>query len=57
MIVLFVDGGWAAGLCCFGILVGTEILWAPFFVVDKVVAEDYADGKRTTITECDVINR
>ena len=37
MMVLFVDGGSAAGLCCFGIHAGAVILWASSIAVDEVV--------------------
>ena len=33
--VLFVDGGSAVELCCFGILSSTETSWAPFIADDE----------------------
>ena len=56
-IVLFIDGGWSAGLCCFDIIASAETSWVPFIVVDKVVADNHADGKQTARTEWDGINR
>ena len=35
--MLFVDGGWAAGLCRFGIIAGAETPQATFIIVDESV--------------------
>ena len=52
---MFVDGGWAAGLCCFGVIAGAEISRAPWSSLGD--EPDHDDDKRATRTKWDVINQ